>query len=241
MGSFLISRSLGKLWQLAEGGPMVIALTLPANLRFEGLATGLKRILGEAGIDVYMVFIRGSRTRFAALRENHCHVIVTSALAAEHLCTKKERIILQLPPDSFAAGHRVYFRSRALEETKPLRVAIDRDSYDQAQLTEMEFGGSDVRLVPMMATRILHLLSQGQIDAAVWISEEPPHFLGKDFVDRPLSDAVSEKVGIKETSAVLVARADCTSAKAIISGLVNPDELMSIQKMVIGGEMVPQY
>lgn len=241
IGSFLNQLSHAALWRLAEGGPLVIGLTLPSNPRFEGLATGLKKILTEAGIDVYLVFIRGSRTRFAALRENRCHVIVTSAFSAEHLSTRRERIVLELPPGSFVAGHCLYFQSRALNKARPLRVAIDRDSYDHASLAEMEFKGLDVKFVPIMSSRLERLLSDGQVDVSVWNSEEMHHFSAKDFITRPLSDAIAAKVGLKNTSAALVARADCVAAHAIISGLIHPEELMSIQGKVISGEMVPQY
>jgi hypothetical protein len=76
LGSLVVSLSLGKLWDQVEQGPLVIGLTLPMHSRFEGLATGLKRSLEKAGIETYLIFIRGSRTRLKALKENRCHVAV---------------------------------------------------------------------------------------------------------------------------------------------------------------------
>jgi DNA-binding transcriptional MocR family regulator len=63
LGSIVAARSIGTLWNLVEQGPLVIAMTLPMHARFEGLATGIKRAFENAGIEAYLIFIRGSRTR----------------------------------------------------------------------------------------------------------------------------------------------------------------------------------
>jgi hypothetical protein len=241
MGSFMGDYSPGELWSVAETGPMVIGLTLPSNLCYEGLATGLKTIFTEAGIEVYMVFIRGSRTRLKALRENRCHVVVVSAFAAEKLCTRDERILMQLPRKTFVTGHRVFYRSHSPAKGAALKIAIDRDSYDQARLTELEFKGSNVKFVPVMFTRIHHLLSEGQVDAAVWTADDMQAFIGEDILDRPLSDAVASKLDGKNTMAALVARAENTSTHAIIRRILSEEKLTRIQNMVINGEILPEY
>jgi len=82
LGAFVETRSIGALWAMAEREPMVISFPLIAHPRLEGLATGLKKQLVAAGIDVYLIFIRGSRTRLKALRENKCHIAVMSDFAA---------------------------------------------------------------------------------------------------------------------------------------------------------------
>jgi hypothetical protein len=48
------------LWGIAEQGPMVVGFPLTFSPRFSGLATGLKKLLSEARIEVYLIFVRGS-------------------------------------------------------------------------------------------------------------------------------------------------------------------------------------
>ncbi len=241
MGSFLEQRSLGALWTVAETCPLVIGLTLASNLRYEGLATGLKRLLNAAGVEAYMIFIRGSRTRLKALRENRCHIIVMSSFAADELCSKTEKVVLRLPAKSFVSGHRVFYRSQPPELGRPMRVAIDRDSFDQERLTELEFEGPDYELIPVTFAQIHRLLRDGQVDAAVWTPDDMQAYIGQDILDRPLSDRVLEHVDGRDVSAALIARSRHETAQAVIREAIDKDEIMRIQNMVVEGQLVPEY
>lgn len=241
MGSFLKEKSLSLLWELSETCPIVIGLTPTTNLRYEGLATGIKKVLSAAGIEAYMIFIRGSYTRLNALREERCHVIVTSSFAAGELCGRSEEILLRLPETSFVSGHRVFYRANSEDLSRSYRVAIDRDSIDQARLTEMEFAGSDVEFVPVTYTQIHRLLKEGHIDAAVWTVDDMMSHTGSIILDRPLSDDVIRQVKGKDTSAVLIGRAREESVRAVIHAAIRPDELIEIQDKVLAGQILPEY
>jgi hypothetical protein len=140
LGSLITSLSLGELWNLIEQGPLVIGMTLPMHRRFEGLATGLKQSLEKAGIETYLIFIRGSRTRLKALQENRCHVAVMSGLAADELSGKEHEILLRLPPGNWISGYCIFTAPRRWREN-PLRVVVDPDSFDHRRLSELEFDG----------------------------------------------------------------------------------------------------
>ena len=90
-GSFLEGRDLGELWRAAKNEPLIIAHTLPLNRRYEGLATGLKKLFNQIGIETYLIFTRGSLPRIQALQQKRCHVAVVSGLAAQALCTEPGR------------------------------------------------------------------------------------------------------------------------------------------------------
>ena len=47
--------------------PLLLALSLPSTERINGLATAIRSSLGAAGVETYLMFIRGSRPRIAAL------------------------------------------------------------------------------------------------------------------------------------------------------------------------------
>lgn len=241
MGSFVENRSLGALWTVAETCPMVVGLTLASNLRYEGLATALKKLLTSAGIEAYMIFIRGSRTRLKALKENRCHMVVMSAFAAEALCTKSEEILVCLPNSSFVSGHRVFYRTEPQDLGRAYRVAIDRDSIDQERLTEMEFEGVDVEYVPITFTQIHRLLREGHVDAAVWTEDDMEGYIGGTIRDRPLSNHVLEQVSGKDTCAALVTRAGHETVRAILEDAIDESKLMEILDRVIRGQILPEY
>ena len=111
-------------WQdrrcLASGSPLrarrsIIALPLPSNLRGQGLATAVKTVLEEAGIDTFLTFARESRNRLRALREGRCHIVVMSALAAA-ISRDADLRVTELPVQTFAEERRVFLaqpKSRA--------------------------------------------------------------------------------------------------------------------------------
>lgn len=241
MGSFISDISLGLLWMLSETCPLVIGLTPATNLRYEGLATGIKKTLGSEGIEAYMIFIRGSYTRLKALRENRCHVIVTSSFAAEELCSKREKVLLNMPETSFVSGHHVFYRVAPHELSRTYRVAIDRESIDQARLTEMEFAGLDVEYVQVNYTQIHRLLIEGHVDAAVWTDDDMKDRVGDVIRERPLSEAVRAQVDNRDTSAAMIARADHDTVHAVIRRTMDSQKVMAIQKTVLTGEILPEY
>ncbi len=108
-GTKILGRNLGVLWSLVQTGPLVVALPLPASPRLEGLATALKAIGTQGGIDVFFMFVRGARYRLSALDDGKCHLVIMSAFAAQQLNVPPENQLLQLPPGSFVSEHRVFY------------------------------------------------------------------------------------------------------------------------------------
>ena len=171
LGAFMVERSVGRLWATAENGPLVIGLPLASSPRYEGLATAIKQLLTGAGLEVFFIFVRGSRQRLHAVREGRCHVTAMSSFAAPELCGPGDAVVVELAPDSYNTGHRVFYMG-ANPDPHPIRVIVDRHSADQQLLTALEFTGSDVTLVPAMPAQITRLLANGQADAAVWTVDE---------------------------------------------------------------------
>ena len=241
LGSFLEQRSVGRLWSAAAGCPMVIGLTLASNPRYEGMATALKQVLRRAGIEAYLVFIRGSRTRLAALREGRCHAVVMSCFAADELCGHGETILYRLPVGSFASGNSVFYRKGQTESTGRLRVAIDRDSYDQTRMTELEFAQREVELQPTILPQMLRLLATGQVDAAVVTSDDMQAYLKDGIRQAPLSPSVLRFLNERDASAAIVIRSSDSDVKGSLQAAVNVDEMMGIQQAVLEGRRIAEY
>lgn len=239
LGAFLVSRSPGPLWAAAEGGPLVVSLPLASSLRYEALATAIKQLLTKAGLEVFLIFVRGSRQRLQAVREGRCHLAVMSSFAATELCGPDDRVVRELAPDSYNTGHRVF--CAPAQRHRPLRVIVDRHSADQQLLTAMEFADEDVELLPAMTAQITRLLTSGQADAAVWTSDEMQATRLEGILDRPLADSVRARVGDTDTRAALVGTASDAGVMSALLAQVGPAEVSRIQLEVMSGQLVPEY
>lgn len=240
LGSILVDISVVELWNLVEDGPLVIAMTLPMHRRFEGLATGLKRSLERAGISVYLIFIRGSRTRLKALREKRCHVAVMSGLAASELCGEGQEILFTLPPGTWVSNYSLFYRQIPAGE-RLLRVVVDPDSYDHKRLTELEFEGQQVELRPASFVQFSHLLKNGDIDALLWTTDQEEAFLGDGIANRAVSDRVMQLAGEKSISATFVGRAGSDILRSVLNTTLDPGEIMQVQRDVVSGKLIPEY
>jgi hypothetical protein len=241
-GSILVDKSIGKLWQIAENEPLVISQTLPSNRRYEGLATALKNTFLEAGIDTYFIFIRGSRTRIQALRDKKCHIAIVSQFAAEGLCQKKEKISLTLPPKSFVSDHLVFYNSKSLPASQNLTIAIDPDSYDQSELSKIEFNDMPNTVYKKVNFMNIALsLHQKEMDAAIWTKDDMEKGIGKDFVNRELSEKTQQISLGKDTQAALVIQSENLILDTLINKLIDVEEVIRIQDEVIQGKRIPEY
>jgi hypothetical protein len=240
LGAFLVERSVGRLWATAEAGPLVIGLPLASSARYEALATAIKQLLTAAGLEVFLIFVRGSRQRLQAVREGRCHLTAMSSFAASELCGPEDDVVVELGPDSYNTGHRVFY-SVANPDPHPVRVIVDRHSADQQLLTALEFTGADVTLVPAMPAQITRLLTNGQADAAVWTIDEMQVGRPDGILDRPLAPAVREQIGDRMTRAVLVGRAVDAAMMRAVTASIDDTEVAQIELDVLAGRVVPEY
>ena len=240
LGAFLVDRSLGRLWATAENGPLVISLPLASSPRYEALATAVKQLLTAAGLEVFLIFVRGSRQRLQAVRDGRCHVSVMSSFAASELCGPEDSVLVELAPDSYNTGHRVFYTG-SNPDPHPLRVIVDRHSADQQLLTALEFNGPDITLVPAMPAQIARLLANGQADAAVWTVDEMGVGRPEGIMDRPLSPAVRRQIGDRMTRAVLVGRSADAATLRAVTAPIERRAVDQIQLDVLAGRVVPEY
>ena len=240
LGAFLVERSLGQLWAIAANGPLVISLPLASSPRYEALATAVKQLLTGAGLEVFLIFVRGSRQRLQAVRDGRCHLTIMSKFAAAELCGPEDAILVELGPDSYNTGHRVFYAAAA-PDPHPIRVIVDRHSADQQLLTALEFDGPDVTLMPAMPAQISRLLSNGQADAAVWTVDEMQVGWPAGILDRQLKASVRAHIGDRMTRAVLVGRAAEAELMQAVTAAIGADVVAAIQADVLAGRVVPEY
>lgn len=241
LGAYLESRSLLRLWDAAEGAPLIVALPLPSNLRGQGLATGIKTVLSDAGFDTFMTFIRGSRNRLRALREGRCHVVAMSRFAATLECGPDEDVAAVLEPQTFAQERRVFFSERTAPSDRPLRVVLDRDSADLQRLAELEFADQAVEFVPAIYIQFVGLIESGQADAGVWDLDETTARLSPRIQSRCLSEHVRSQVHDDDTRVALVTRLGDAPATSVVKRFLSDSSVARIQRSVVNGTLVPGY
>jgi hypothetical protein len=240
LGAFMVDRSVGRLWAIATNGPLVISLPLASSPRYEALATAIKQLLTAAGLEVFLIFVRGSRQRLQAVREGRCHLTAMSSFAATELCGPEDSVVVELGPDSYNTGHRVFY-TPANPDPHPLRVIVDRHSADQQLLTALEFKGADVTLIPAMPAQIARLLANNQADAAVWTVDEMQVRRPEGILDRPLRPEVRAKIGDRMTRAVFVGRSADAAPLRAVAAPIQPEAVAQIEADVLAGRIVPEY
>jgi ribose transport system substrate-binding protein len=120
LGATLVARSLAMLWEVASGGPFVAALPLPSTLRIQGLATGIRTMLTEAGIESFIIYLREPRERLRALEAERCHLAVMSNLVADELCDPADVAIQLMPPGTYAEDYRVFTTASSRWDRAPM-------------------------------------------------------------------------------------------------------------------------
>jgi len=239
-GAFLVKRSIDRLWAMMKTGPLVIALPLASSPRYEALATAIKQIMTNAGLEVILMFVRGSRQRLQAVREGRCHLAAMSSFAASELHEADDAVVMELLPNSYNTGHRVFYMPNG-EGARPTRIVVDRHSADQQLLTALEFADTEVVPLPAMGGQIARLLESGQADAAVWTIDEMQTRWPAGVLDRPLSTRVRERIGDRDTRAVLVGKSIDASVLRVVCACLDPAQVERIQLDVVTGRIVPEY
>lgn len=118
-----------------------------------------------------------------------------------------------------------------------MRIGIDSKSADQRTLAEAEAQGKKVTFVETTYMHLLQSLEAGLIDATVWNADEVqrPTLYAKELTS---SLAVRNSQEISETA--LVAHGDKQTISYLL-GLIDRQELLTIQKQVVEGEIIPSY
>jgi len=239
-GAFLVSRDIGRLYHTADPGPLLVCLSLPSTDRIHGLATAIKSSFVAAGVEVYLVFTRGSRPRLEALRKGRNHITVVSAMAADALAAPDLATVLVLMPNSFVREHRVYFIA-GRSATSTMRVAVDRSSLDFERLTALEFAGQEVEFVDMNYLTTIRAMQTGTIDAAILDVEDVMMRFPADIGSRPLSADVVTLLDDANTRAAFVCRSEDALVRALVQACLDPVRLMAAQAEVISGVRPPEY
>src|SRR5699024_9205435 len=120
LGTSTARRDRAVLWQIAGHRSTSVAMPLPYSRRYEGLATGLQASFIDSGINLSLMFMRGSVARLRALPEGRTDFVVLSALAAGSHA--EVEVVHNYGPGTYVQSHCVVLAEEAERDSPDLRI-----------------------------------------------------------------------------------------------------------------------
>lgn len=241
LGTFLKSKNLHLLKEIAGGGSLMGAMPLPYSPQYEGLATGLAETSENMINRLDLAYMRGSKHRLEALKSRRYDFIIMSQLAAEEGLKHDDNMVIvqNFGPKTYVSSHQLFFANPSnCCINEGMRIGIDYTSIDQSTITLLECEGLEVDLIPVNYMQLFDNLMNGSLDAAVWNSDEIR--AKSSFKTSAFRSEKALDVSKKASTAVIVIEKDRQDELDQISHL-DKQKIVSIQNLVINKKKLPHY
>ncbi|WP_348922583.1 GntR family transcriptional regulator YhfZ [Enterococcus rotai] len=240
-GTILTTIDYQRLQKIVIEGPIRGTMPLPYSKTYEGFATGLYEVFHHAEIPLSMAYVRGSKDRMDLTSEKTMHFSIVSKLAAIQAIEagSELEIFKDFGPRSYLSNHVMIFsnpNSSKIEDQ--MRVGIDHNSYDQQILTENATTGKKVEFIEVPSHQLIYSLEQGMIDVGIWnydeIKDRKLDHLNYQFLEGSVE-------GDLASTAVCVVHKENLLLKKILMSVIDETNILSVQKQVLDGKMIPHY
>lgn len=232
LGTFLVLQDYKKLWNLSGLKNIICVMPLPYLKRYEGLASGIKKSMGDS---LYFAYMRGAGTRIKFLESDNYHCAILSKLAAKEYIKENRNIKI-----AFEFGEKTYMGEHVIvhrgEEIK--KIGIDRNSKDHEILTKINFQkNEDCEFVDINYSEIMSLLKEKKIDAAIWNLDN----LNEAKLDVPYIKIKDDDYTKLLGEAVIVVKKENTWLENYLKKVLNRKNIIIHQNEVIEGNVIPTY
>lgn len=241
LGTFIEEINYSILQEYALSDTILGTMTLPYSRLYEGLATGIYDVFKENNIKLNLAYIRGSKERVRSIVNKTYRFAVISKFAAEQAISTGEPIEISLDfgSRSYLSKHVLLFRDKNQKQIeKNMKIAIDYSSIDQQLLTKSIIKDEQVEYVEMQGHQIISALQNGQIDAGIWNYDEIRDKNHQGLHHVLLEDSQMER---DMSTSVIITHVDDSSMNAFFLKSVDKEKILSIQKDVCAGKIIPQY
>lgn len=241
MGTFIEEIDYRILQEYALSDTILGTMTLPYSRLYEGLATGIYDIFKENNIKLNLAYIRGSKERVCSITNKTYRFAVVSKFAADQAISSGEPIVISLNfgRHSYLSEHVLLFRDKNQKKIEEnMKIAIDYSSIDQQLLTKATIKDEQVEYVEMQGHQIISALQNGLIDAGIWNHDEIRDKNHQGLHHVPLTESKMEN---DMSTSVIITHSDDSSMNAFFQKSVDKEKILSIQKAVCVGIMLPQY
>ena len=239
LGTFVENVNHQKLLSYLGNRTLVGSLPLPYTKKYEGLATGIYKAFLNNEIQVSLSYMNGSEKRLSGLQEDRSNFIITSGLTADYLIKKNANLaeFLVLPEQTYVTKHVLVFRKGENAQIKSgAKIGVDTQSIDYTLLTKYVTKEKDVQLVQMPYNQVSKSIEEGLIDFAIWNEDEVVEH------NYPLAyNEIDNNLTVRSSQAVFVGKKTDIFTKSILEKTIDVDKLLSTQKKVISGELLPEY
>jgi len=240
MGTYIEEINYVLLQQYSPKNNLVGIMPLPYSKLYEGLASALYLKFKDRSLNFNLAYVRGAESRIE-LVVNKVHDF---AVCSKHAALQAKKVAfpievtLEFGKGSYLSEHVLVFGNKGHKSiSSGMRVGVDKNSYDQRDLTEMVVGDKEVEYVDIRSHQIIQSIQEGKIDVGVWNLDEILEKKYQDIyvvsIEHPHIDEFSE--------AVIVIREDAKSVGALLERYINVDEVKTIQKEVKDGTRIPSY
>jgi len=234
-GTVVAGRDDGKLWNAAELGNFRLVMPASGPVEQQGILDVIQGVLRDLGVAVVVDYRPGANHRLEEVYHERAHATVTSAGAlAQHRESFPGLVGVHLGASTFySAGSLVVVEHATRPPREPLRVGIDRGSYDHTRLSEAEFAGRPVEYVDCPFVVAPAAVLAGDVDAAVWHAMPtviPPELAGLRL--RPLASPEAVEVVREISPAVIVTRGIDPGPNALLRH-VRPADVAAAQSRLL--------
>lgn len=241
LGTIIQSMNPELLNEYALSNMIFGTMTLPYSSTYEGLATALYKVFEDRHFRMNLAYIRGSNERINAVENGTFQFAIVSLFAAKKAIeeNKQLHIVKKFGKYSYLSEHVLVFSNEEDRTLKSgMRVGIDYSSIDHRLLTKAVTAGVDVTYVNMLGHQILPAIIEGKIDAGVWNLDEikKKYDVVSNYQVVPITDDVLDM-----TEAVVISRQDFVLVRNIFNEQHIVNDILSIQKSVVEGTLIPKY
>jgi hypothetical protein len=209
LGTLLVARDLGLLWDSARLGNLRVLFTPPGPVEQHAVGAALRAAMGEREIPLLIDYVPGARRRLREVARGRAHAAFTSSGAfAQHRQDYPDLVAHDLGDHTYYDRESLVVVGKAGRAgAKPARVGLDQTSDDHTALTLAEFGERVEHVACSFVEGPAGVL-QDRFDAVVWHRMPtiiPPELAG--LTVRPLSSQDDDAALTGVSRGVLVARA----------------------------------
>lgn len=236
LGSFLEELDPARMWAMAGGDRVSIALPLPYSRRYEGMATALQEGFAGAGIPMTLMFIRGSVRRADAVEDGRADLAIVSRFASR--AYPRLVTIHDFGDHTYVGAHGLVLAAGREPSDPTLRVAVDLSSTDQVALTRGYFGELPAdRVIHVSYTQLGRIFASDAADAAIWNLDEVETHISSPIQVVPIP-SIS---GSDTTAAVALSQRDGVGATPVVMDVLRNPALLETAQSVVRGERLPTY
>lgn len=239
LGTFIKKIDYIKLLELTGIKSLVGVMPLPYSKRYEGLATGLYKVLNDGGVNTNLAFMRGSNNRLKTLEDGRYDFAITSRLTAEYyLKTGADiQIVKSFGEKTYVNEHVLMLANGFNGDFKEgTRVAIDYSSIDQYYLTERYFKELNVNYIPLNYNQVIEATLNNEVDVAIWNIDD---ILEKNYEVKYIH--IEKEKKCKEDEACIICMKDNLIIPVLFNRMLNGNDVVKYQNLILENKMMPQY